>query len=501
MNTNYSAVLTTYEHYLQSLENRAADTQSDAQSIQVELLKINNLVKELVKINEEISQSLISKKQTPIQASYPPSASLVQMQEKVEDYLKRATKLNKLYMGKADQIAERLHFSKEEFRKTILGQDIPDIQTFMVKQKYEEMFKESGIDKGKAEEVVKVIEIGLKELSKSTSPKGAGQIVTVEKGSFIKGSQVLVTSKPNFRLDYLSKHLGTGGFGVVTSTRNVVSGELSAFKEAREDLSEEVQEQARKDLLNEYEKLCEIHKNGPVPGIQDKPHALYYFEGKVQGFLGTYYDHSLTQVASSAYLSVQDRIRGTGQLLWGFNYLSQIGLHHGDIKSENILVKGQGSLYDDKTPSFHLADFGGTEFYDNLNLDQLEAEGNLMAGGFTTKYTLESDQEKIEQALKERNVEKYRELQEKRNVRAMGICLCELLRGIELSTTSSDIFLDEKRFIEDLRKQGFSEEDIVAFNDLIKKMTDPDIEKRIMPREALELYNDYVRASHEKNSG
>lgn len=149
----------------------------------------------------------------------------------------------------------------------------------------------------------------------------------------------------------ISKRLGKGGFGEVFETMALHEPKSTSKVVLKEAVAANVDQQysAADDVRNEVYLLNDIHENGPVCGIQTKPHRLIELGKPNQvALLGARYEGDFSDAVTNA--SGRDPMTEAFQLLAGLKALADKKIVHGDIKPENMLYN-RGTV--------HIADFGG----------------------------------------------------------------------------------------------------------------------------------------------
>jgi serine/threonine protein kinase len=304
---------------------------------------------------------------------------------------------------------------------------------------------------------------------------------------------LLRLNKDNLDLTFIRAQIGAGGFGDVHQVESLSAGQELALKYAKTDISDEkiidkiknervaiiindnkkkgiiieekdvtasqigeitdtniknrkkqFREKAATDVQNEYNILTEIHNGniGSIPGIQDKPTRWVVISGKTSdenkvGYFGTKYkeDYQATcqgriqpdSLTIGQTLVTKEHLLEFYQLLSGLNYLEKKKILHGDIKPENILVKGDGIV--------HISDFGGACFTKSRE-HNTESENNqfimykIIRRAGTRKYTPAKDRKLANKAAyTDKNLDRLIEIEQKRDVFAMGCVLFEAITG------------------------------------------------------------------------
>lgn len=219
--------------------------------------------------------------------------------------------------------------------------------------------------------------------------------------------------------------------------------------------------------------------------------------------------------------TLEVRINMAGQLLKALAQLEQLGILHGDIKLENVLVD-----MEDEEFRLYLTDFDSAKFLNtpgkaceldvsrlvaekaerqkNRELDRTEGWGNVSTPAYTSRRDRNGLRALVEEAAEGSNSaamaiqKRYNDLQLKRDVFAMGIVICGLLtrQPFPFRIGKSD-GLPWPSVREDLKIQGQPE--LIApwikqlipqeFLPLLEHMLQVDPNERYTAEEALVEYN------------
>ncbi len=184
-----------------------------------------------------------------------------------------------------------------------------------------------------------------------------------------------------------------------------------------------------------------------------------------------------------------DRLFEFHQLLYGLKYLEEHNILHGDLKPENILVKKEP----DGTKSVHIADLGGARDITALDAYTIAFEGTL-----TLSYFPREDEKASDQFARDATKNEQIEIQQRRNVFAMGVILHQAL-----SKGQKPYHLDKEHrpiltHIKEIKDKSVPED----IKKLIRRMRDPDYKKRPSAAEAFTVLDDYIKthdpALHQK---
>lgn len=203
---------------------------------------------------------------------------------------------------------------------------------------------------------------------------------------YIKAGDLQFLAKVNKQgqvvLHYIAKHLGTGGYGSVFETVNLMKGTHKALK---------IGSSADYDImtLNEYQmgRHLKAMNGGEQPaGIQIGAKKVVRIPDTQEGVVALWmkeYDGTLERLTSKmgeSEKTVQERYESfrplLHQLLKGGAFLAQNRILHGDIQPGNILV-------DEKEGLAHIADLGGARDM-NLLLDKLHKGEEIPIEGLFT---------------------------------------------------------------------------------------------------------------------
>jgi RIO-like serine/threonine protein kinase len=225
--------------------------------------------------------------------------------------------------------------------------------------------------------------------------------------------------KEQNQLFHLSKHLGSGKSANVYEALDINTGNILAYKTSR--LGDH---DAFISIDNEYKILDILNSHGKVWGIQNKPHSVYQVIDKGQhniGYLGEKFDGDLINAVDLSCDFTSPEIFESNlfiahQLLAALKYTQSKGVLHGDIKPDNILTKqGLNGVI------VCLADWGNAKKVDQP-LDVLIE--NIV---YTSPYFHRVSQSDTEEMKKSKP--KFIEVQQKRDVFAMGTTLYQLFSG------------------------------------------------------------------------
>jgi hypothetical protein len=172
--------------------------------------------------------------------------------------------------------------------------------------------------------------------------------------------------------------LGEGTFGTVHQVcLKVGEVALDRFKMAQKvprGSDNDRLQKARQDIVKEHQMLQLFNPDGEAVGIQ-RPHHLITHNGQV-ALLTSLYDGDLLKAAKASDKTKFEKRHHQAmitQLLTGLVTIHQKDLFHGDLKPENVLVKG----LDTRRPLFHISDFGGVRTIEELTERFNTARGML----------------------------------------------------------------------------------------------------------------------------
>lgn len=255
--------------------------------------------------------------------------------------------------------------------------------------------------------------------------------------------------------------LGRGGMALVYEAKELSGPSGYAVKVARTDLS--IEGAGERQIDNEmamvhllYEGVEERYQ----PGIQGKPFRVTVLDSSGQPLEGTYYlqpiCHGTIQdladfekseavfkragiTRADAMLTPEEKLKGSLDLMAGLTKIHEKGLHHGDLKSANCLVR-----FLEGTCLIGIADFGGARFLDQCRRDfqmavqRLKEEGvepselslNTQAGKVLGVYSQDflhpEDLVELKDCLKRDDEEAFLTLIQRMDVYALGCVLYHL---------------------------------------------------------------------------
>lgn len=227
-----------------------------------------------------------------------------------------------------------------------------------------------------------------------------------------------------------NKKLGEGAFGVVHSLVDGSGKEEIAIKEIKREsdifgeLSPELIEEAKEDLINEHTLLKFLHSKGKTPGLQYAPiKVARIFDEERQEFVYVYYTIKYDGDYESEIKRLEEmeenepgstlkiKLFQSYQLLNGLKELSDNGVLHGDIKTSNVLVKldSEGMQLTD------ICDFGGAT---------RDIQFRMRRNAMTNQFTALTDS--LLHRSSKNDPEKFRVLEHQRDVFSMGLVLYKI---------------------------------------------------------------------------
>ncbi len=172
--------------------------------------------------------------------------------------------------------------------------------------------------------------------------------------------------------------------------------------------------------------VAHIHKREPksIPGIINAPFALLTFLKQdlkriYHHSIVTQYDYSLYDYCQNAQIPTQEFSRLTNvlkQLFSGLAFLKKVGVIHGDIKPENIFVKGSGFRV-------VIGDFGGSILKDEVQLDLK----NIMQTPFTAQYLSDFDFMGMVNAIITNSKETWTKMAYAHDLSAMALTVLQMM--------------------------------------------------------------------------
>ncbi|MEC7840300.1 MAG: hypothetical protein VX777_09710 [Chlamydiota bacterium] len=229
--------------------------------------------------------------------------------------------------------------------------------------------------------------------------------------------------------------IGCGSFGTVQKVYDVTYARFSALKI---ELSNPLwgDSISTMSIINEVNKLKQIHGDSIYQGIQLPPDVLYKkpFTGVLQklyveGDLLSYYEK---RGYDPNCISVKDGLTMIDDVMAGVMRLHRKDRNkqvmiHGDIKPENIFV-GQD---DNEGCRFYIADFGGA-MIPKLEVDLNDQSGALcppLGTVATCRFFTLGDCNALNDAMQKKKLHRWIRLQKKRDVFAAGVSLWIVLSG------------------------------------------------------------------------
>lgn len=297
-----------------------------------------------------------------------------------------------------------------------------------------------------------------------------------------------------------SKFLAAGSFGLVSDVYRISKsgGEKGLIEKIAKPFH-----QARTDVKREVEILQKLRdaNGGKAPiGVQKPPHEIIHISShdnaeQEVGYLATRYDSDLFSKVYDDSFSHEDRMDCCEQLLHGATFCQKEKLRLGDIKPENCLVKknSQGKL------ECHLSDFGGVrsfdEMYDDFSMGGMEFRD--LQGSITISYVSRQDMRALSNC---KTFEDFKRIEMARDSAALAKTMYTLITG----------GLDPNFFIDDpdapiMELHPYDRSNHPDFNyfdrgalegrvsdtqiNILEAMMNPDPFERMLPKQALELWN------------
>lgn len=299
----------------------------------------------------------------------------------------------------------------------------------------------------------------------------------------------------------VKERLGEGSFGQVDELVNVVTLKTIALKTLHPPVFNNnvdpfyVREKYRialKDLFNEYHILELLHKNGKAIGIQDPPKRTFKLlkEENHERILSDAY--ITTKYASNYFRDIikddvtyRDRILECRQLLIGLAHMETCGVMHGDIKTENILIKTNknGKRF------IEIADFGGatTDIHERM-------DGKVCTDSCVANRDMNIEKEllyKIKERGKNKYIRDFKELQFKQDVFAMGLVFYELFSRLNspylFDGACVDVYSEYRELNTIPKDVGF----------MIKEMLHLNYNKRWTATETLSYIDKYINTTQD----
>lgn len=283
----------------------------------------------------------------------------------------------------------------------------------------------------------------------------------------LKQRKIIVLHLENSNIPaFLIKKRGEGCFGIVGDRLNLIDGTLDFIKIAKADVGL----LAEKDIDNTVKKLEHIHseRRSPILGVQDVVHKVtcYTNRSETSGLLCTKCLSDLSSfIAKENYSNIEhaSKLLMCHQLLSGLKFIHEKGIVHGDLKTENVLLK---SIITDKEdsqiPIVQIADFGGA-------IDATDRKGPTISRRWMNK----NDHRLLVHPLTEQN--SRLEIGKKHDVFSMGIILYMILKGKRpFERDGSFPELSSYENIEPLNEDG----SLTPLDQLIRSMLDSDREQR-----------------------
>lgn len=304
----------------------------------------------------------------------------------------------------------------------------------------------------------------------------------------IKGINYLFDRNDDGTIDVFrfQKKMGEGNYGKVHAIQNLVEKKPEiALKIMKKSDNDQKNLATLESAKNEHELLNRIHKEEKRIGIQKPSIKMSHLYNSNNNQNTVIYYAPLYECNYLDFIielkEIENREPGTTlqsryfhflQLIGGLTTLQEMGIMHGDLKPQNILVKKLDDLI-----VTDISDFGGA----SANVDNRIAK---RAPGTHAYFPL-SDLN----ASLEKNPEIFKEIEMKRDVFALG---CVLHMALSFKKSPYPI---HRRFINPRGKY----EEILDPNvpnevkELVKEMLHPDYRQRISATLAFDKFIDFLK--------
>jgi len=311
------------------------------------------------------------------------------------------------------------------------------------------------------------------------------------------------------------KKIAGGGFGTVYQVVDFNEDESLALKTALKDPLNSIREKrANLYLAKEFKQVEFIHRNGRVWGAQDIPKALMHVSNHADFSLGLMmplYDTShakhynmqakIQQLkfqslkiympddysADAAKNRLENHLFSFHQLLGCLKNLEDDGIVHGDIKSNNIVLR----LRKDGMHETHMIDFAGATVIANKTIEEIEKSSIIR----TSTYSPLEDRLVSDQLTHKQDQDAYVKLQYQRDIFSMGSVFYYELTG--------QLPFEEKKF-NDLFYPDFSQyrgdppdlpKELLG---MLKNMLKPKADNRPLASQIFPLLERYIKEHHPK---
>ena len=195
---------------------------------------------------------------------------------------------------------------------------------------------------------------------KRSTLKELNRLAEISKNIKIKNLIQLINQKPEENYKIISK-LGKGSFGNVFKVKNKITGEIRAMKIIKNTSVNDNDETANQKFLKEIQVLKEL----------EHPNIIKIFEY----YIDNRYHYIITELLTGGELyetilkfqkfNEKKAAYIMKQILSALNYLHSKGIVHRDIKPENILVQNDPKKNKNYLDEIHikLIDFGASNFF------------------------------------------------------------------------------------------------------------------------------------------
>jgi serine/threonine protein kinase len=317
-----------------------------------------------------------------------------------------------------------------------------------------------------------------------------------EKIEFLAG----LNEKGEVELLRVGQTIAKGTFGKVTNIDNLSTGEAEVIKSGRKTAGTH----GAADVENEFSKDEQIFENRKPWGFRQrlKQHATMELKtkrGKQHRAHTTRnknvsrnirYDSDYSKdIQQNQNRSFENLLPDFYQMLYTLHYMEQLRMSHGDIKPQNFLVKNVNGI-----KLVHLADLGDMICFNHLKPN----EPIIAATSGTRDHTTEIEQQMFLNYYRHQTpetVQALEVLQGKRDTFAMGATIYKALTGRRPYTLQGNLNAPKDFAYEDIPNVP------QAFNDLLRRMLDTNLDTRIGRTEVWNEFNRIIAeypAIHEK---
>ena len=375
--------------------------------------------------------------------------------------VKLKTETKTFYLN-VNSVAKRLHLTKEDIKEatkdgtleTLVQEKSAHMAQILseyhnIFKSYEDNNQENQFQKVtslSAETLMKVVSAAVPQLFHKTESKRTEHVSSFEGTGFVMAHK---DEEGKFAVTInTAERVGKGTFGIVEKAKTLgslsraTSPDLQALKTAQGE-TVELTKTAMRDLKLEVEvlrKFAILNGGKPRRGIQPPPFALIEisikitqsFVKEVVAFLGRLFDGDLEKGCKKPNYKIEIALKHGADILAGMAFAHEQKIPHKDLKTENVLFKGDQAF---------VSDWGGASILDEKNglyKENDEGKKHFHFGTHSPFITSIKHKEAAESAWREGDIKTSNQIVLENDVFSAGAVLYEILSGGEEPATYDD---------------------------------------------------------------